>query len=54
MEMKDVLWERFEHTGSIDAYLAYSRDCGNSEDKEENEFGNSGNRRDCDERSKIR
>lgn len=54
MEMKDVLWEKFESTGSIDAYLAYSRDCGETEDKEGRIFGNSGNGRDSDEGSEIR
>lgn len=48
--MKDILWKKFENTGSIEAYLAYSRaklrkecDCHGKDDNNGNcTFGHSG------------
>lgn len=42
MLYEEYLWKKFEATGSIDAYLAYSKDRESTEDKEEAAFGNSG------------
>ena len=50
---EDISWRNFETTGSIEAYLEYSREKSKSESKEETAFGNSGNGGDSDQRGQI-
>lgn len=47
MTEKDISWELFEKTGSIEAYLKYSKDKENLESKEAFAVGVSGDGRNC-------
>ena len=51
MNLKDLSWNLFEATGSVEAYLTYATENSNQEQKEANAVGNSPYRGDNNQRS---